>query len=660
MVHALGTMAPTKTHFARASPSAEMSSQTKIAITVGVTIPLVLLITIAVVFWLWRRQRSHQKCKCEEAAEAAVDDDFKVINVRKFVIDEEDPRALSPVSSLGDSDEVVSQQKLSGPRPVKPWQHGDASRWPSSPVPPYSRLPELAGEPVTPRPGEHAIATYVPQPSSRKEAQYEAEEKKEFDLERFLGIDNRALIQQWTNPQARHPLRLRVAPADIGYGWDPIASVSPWDVEYNPNPVLFSHFNNSPAVPDDVSPVSATSASWPAAPTEVQSLGLFEMDAVENEFNPWLHGPIPTVQGVPHRWEKTPGTDRMFFDAEHDLFPRRKKRRASSEAAREAQRQRCEHVGARVELPVFEAPSELYAPPAESANSFAEQMQWENMQDSGDSGDCSTISSAFPSWDSIFSEGFEMINGSDPAADTLYTPITPSSATSCIPKMGGFSEWAVPPKQAASQESVDWNMVDSSFASVIAGSHYECVRFFTKFCYPASPATLARTAPRIELNFDGSSSQMSSPTDSPTSARSGGSHLALPIIHSSGSSAVSVTAQECQSSANISRTASSATTGSLEVKQHACPDCDQTFRTPGQKRHNLRYKCILCTAAFGLRKDLERHKTTVHKDLFRSQTRLFCTNAGCATPTKEFNRRDNFQRHVDRCSQAIATRGTAR
>jgi hypothetical protein len=125
-------------------------------------------------------------------------------------------------------------------------------------------------------------------------------------------------------------LRLRVAPASVGNSWDPSVSVSPWDVEYQPNPVLFSHFNNSPVgSQDDVSPVSVTSPSWPTAPAEVQSLGLFEMDAVENEFNPWLHGPIPTVQGVPHRWEKTPGTDRMFFEAEHDLFPRRKKRRTS-------------------------------------------------------------------------------------------------------------------------------------------------------------------------------------------------------------------------------------------------------------------------------------------------------------------------------------------
>jgi uncharacterized C2H2 Zn-finger protein len=109
----------------------------------------------------------------------------------------------------------------------------------------------------------------------------------------------------------------------------------------------------------------------------------------------------------------------------------------------------------------------------------------------------------------------------------------------------------------------------------------------------------------------------------------------------------------------------SATTASIAVRQHACPDCDLKFRTPGQKRnhynrrHNLRYKCSLCTAAFGLRKDLERHKHTVHKDQFQSGTRLFCTNFGCATPKKEFNRRDNFHRHVERCRQAIATRGTA-
>ncbi|KAH7093127.1 hypothetical protein FB567DRAFT_167311 [Paraphoma chrysanthemicola] len=403
---------------------------------------------------------------------------------------------------------------------------------------------------------------------------------------------------------------------------------------------------------------------WPAAPAQVQSLGLFEMDAVENEFNPWLHGPIPTVLGVPHRWEKTPGTDRMFFEAEHDLFPRRKKRRASEQAARDAQRQPCEFIGARAELPAFDAPTELYAPQVES-HSFGDLPLWDAVQVLEDSGECSTMSSAFPSYDSIFSEGYEVMQGGSQAADAIYTPITPSSATSFFPKPNVLSGWDAPADKPTETWSADWNMTDFSFATVIANSHYERVRFFTKFCYPGSTTTQVASVPRIELNFDGDSSQTSSPTDSPTSAQSDDSRLALPTLLSSGSSAISITAQDCSSPVSIARTASSDTTASIESRQHACPECDLRFRTPGQKRnhynrrHNLRYKCTLCTAAFGLRKDLERHKTTVHKDLFQSQTRLFCSNVGCATPDKEFNRRDNFQRHVERCRLAIVTRGTA-
>ncbi|KAF2130350.1 hypothetical protein P153DRAFT_430584 [Dothidotthia symphoricarpi CBS 119687] len=79
-----------------------------------------------------------------------------------------------------------------------------------------------------------------------------------------------------------------------------------------------------------------------------------------------------------------------------------------------------------------------------------------------------------------------------------------------------------------------------------------------------------------------------------------------------------------------------------------------TLQNHHNRKHNLRYPCTLCPAAFGLRKDLERHEHTVHKEHFKSEQVFRCTNEGCATPAIEFNRKDNFQRHVKRCEKAIA------
>jgi hypothetical protein len=57
----------------------------------------------------------------------------------------------------------------------------------------------------------------------------------------------------------------------------------------------------------------------PNAPAPTTSTDPYEMDAVENEYNPWSHTPMPIVGQVPHRWEKMVGTDRMFFDAEQHV-----------------------------------------------------------------------------------------------------------------------------------------------------------------------------------------------------------------------------------------------------------------------------------------------------------------------------------------------------
>jgi hypothetical protein len=102
--------------------------------------------------------------------------------------------------------------------------------------------------------------------------------------------------------------------------------------------------------------------------------------------------------------------------------------------------------------------------------------------------------------------------------------------------------------------------------------------------------------------------------------------------------------------------------------EYPCParDCHLVFRTPGQRnnhynrKHNLRFVCTLsvCNATFGLRADLERHKRTVHGEGSKpGGGQVFkCTNVGCTTPDKTYNRRDNFNRHVQRCCRVIQRR----
>jgi hypothetical protein len=172
--------------------------------------------------------------------------------------------------------------------------------------------------------------------------------------------------------QVRQSTNLCVAPA---YSWEsygpPSAYVDPWNVEHRPNPVIFPRMDGPSSYPEtdsilerlsgqtevsfgspyqarrrerrDSQPMSIQdSPLWHSTvvhemnglgvgvqPTDdsrltealvlTPSTGPYEMDAVENEYNPWCHAPMPIVGRVPHRWEKMSGTNRMFFDAEQHL-----------------------------------------------------------------------------------------------------------------------------------------------------------------------------------------------------------------------------------------------------------------------------------------------------------------------------------------------------
>ncbi|PSN74008.1 hypothetical protein BS50DRAFT_670490 [Corynespora cassiicola Philippines] len=92
------------------------------------------------------------------------------------------------------------------------------------------------------------------------------------------------------------------------------------------------------------------------------------------------------------------------------------------------------------------------------------------------------------------------------------------------------------------------------------------------------------------------------------------------------------------------------------TETHLCQHCGEAYDFRGElnrhinRHHVRRYKCDACRAAFHLNADLKRHKATVHKE---SQSAFSCPNDPCTHPGKTFNRRDNFKRHVSRCSKEI-------
>jgi hypothetical protein len=171
-----------------------------------------------------------------------------------------------------------------------------------------------------------------------------------------------------TNASVEHPSEVCVAAAHLASRGVPTrAYVDPREVEYRPNPVLLSHLRspledlNTVQTPiaelgPPPSPVStpANSASRRVlapsvnnAPSSAhdQPAGAYEMDATETVFNPWFQSPMLLVGEVPHRWEQTMGTNKMFFDADRNRFPFGLKRKQCPEgSSHSSQRQRLDDV----------------------------------------------------------------------------------------------------------------------------------------------------------------------------------------------------------------------------------------------------------------------------------------------------------------------------
>lgn len=457
--------------------------------------------------------------------------------------------------------------------------------------------------------------------------------------------------------------------------------VSPWDVEFKPNPFIFSHLRGSLRDADPITPVSAISANSPTNCFPVHEQGPFEMDAVESEFNPWCHPPRTMINGVPHRWEQTLGSDRRMFEAEHGLLTSRRKRARPEQLTppESPQRKRkgkqfetedssplqLESKIDRIENLTLCSPATSISNSAPGVPSYTQALKGKCR---GRRFESEASTSKHPA-ESI--QSYASTSSRSPTSNMVSMKLSQAQEINPQWYVGQSDDDRLltqltrqaSPDTSSETGPMSWNGVDISFATQLAALHLQQVKFFEKFhgmpVTPVSPAT-----DRGSFNFSACSSCTSSPTRS--SMLSFGSSIMPARSNSSAASSISMAnASANQSTTNVTIEPPAKETKNVELK-YPCPDCDDKFRTPGlrtnhyNRKHNLRYKCVVCSAAFGLRKDLERHKSTVHKESFSTEVSLFCTNPGCATPMKEFNRKDNFKRHVERCREAIETRGTAR
>ncbi|KAF2633873.1 hypothetical protein BU25DRAFT_453584 [Macroventuria anomochaeta] len=332
---------------AESSQFGRSSPYPKLTITLAVLIPVVAILGLLVCFCYRRKRRTK-----EDVIETEAVPSFKVLRVRKFVpnddveaglwrvVGEEIPCASSSSTTTKNEesearDDELARSRFSDKEVVQSTAHtglvqesrpDEVETERTSLV---NRIRKIRG--VWPGPKKFNDTTSAAQSkttlrvssSTYKKDAGSSKGKEHLASEEVLGIDKRSMLQRLTDPHAHRSSHLRIAPANLDQS---STFVNPSDVEYAPNPVIFSHLYGSSNAFQPMPPISEVDAT---SKPKVQAKEPFELDAVDSEFNPWHHAPMPIVGKVPHRWEKTLGSNRMFFDAEAELMSGRKRRSLS-------------------------------------------------------------------------------------------------------------------------------------------------------------------------------------------------------------------------------------------------------------------------------------------------------------------------------------------
>ncbi|KAF2105938.1 hypothetical protein BDV96DRAFT_694538, partial [Lophiotrema nucula] len=104
-----------------------------------------------------------------------------------------------------------------------------------------------------------------------------------------------------------------------------------------------------------------------------------------------------------------------------------------------------------------------------------------------------------------------------------------------------------------------------------------------------------------------------------------------------------------------------------DSSQWLCNACGIPFSTERlrnnhiERKHERPFICSvpICKARFGSKPDLRRHEHTVHKsDILGWSNTWVCSNVGCSSPGLVFRRKDNYKRHLLRCTGTPALTAT--